>query len=383
MDAKEIEKIKEGLKKSPIFNFSLGSKELFHSNFIAWLAEKYPKNTGKLFSQFLKKQNGDITIIKVEREAQNRDMCLFFANGQELIIENKVKSIPNRDQLENYSSGSSDNQNFILLTLVDPAFELPDDWAKLSYFELSGLMEIIYSDLGDSYEAGIINDYIFVITSLSKIFQNINVNLNDKFNFYSVNKDDIYSTLNDLRMGDVYQKLKYQMLAVKVYELLRKVFPDEKIFFDDIINRFKDRSPEKIKDKAKQVGCFYFGCGMSRSQGLMEVAYVVKKGLFLTVQIQGDHYRQMVQGYAGYGKDAKKVASVLMEKRLWFNFGQIDGNPKEYPIGTKVFNKYGETDFYRSVSLSPEFTIEQVIGFVVNDIKVIKDGLIFINKLAR
>lgn len=30
------------LSSSPLFNLSLSSKELFHSNFLAWLAQHYP-----------------------------------------------------------------------------------------------------------------------------------------------------------------------------------------------------------------------------------------------------------------------------------------------------------------------------------------------------
>ena len=70
----KIEKIKDELKKSPIFNFSLGSKELFHSNFIAWLANKYPQETGKLFSRFLKDKSGDVSIVMAERELKHRDL---------------------------------------------------------------------------------------------------------------------------------------------------------------------------------------------------------------------------------------------------------------------------------------------------------------------
>lgn len=31
------------LKKSVLFNLSLGSKELFHSNFLAWFIELFPE----------------------------------------------------------------------------------------------------------------------------------------------------------------------------------------------------------------------------------------------------------------------------------------------------------------------------------------------------
>lgn len=374
MEGIDLEKIKDGLKKSPVFKFSLGSKELFHSNFLEWVALKYPEITGELFSKFLKNREGDITIKKVEREKENKDLWLFFSNGQELVIENKVKSLPDRDQLEAYSRESSTNQNFLLLTLVEPDFEMTAGWNILTYAELSVLMDDFYAGLSDSYYKQILNDYIFVIKSLGKMFENIGVKASNKFSFYSSKDDLFYATLGDLRMGDVYQKLKYQSLSRCVYNDLLKIFQNESIYYNDGINRFKKKSLVKIKDKERQEGAFYFGSGMTRSQGMMEVAYVLTKGLFLTIQIQGNQYKKMIQGYSGY-KDSKKVAEMFREKKLWFDFSHVVGHLKEYPQRDKIFNKYGDKDFYRSVALKPEIEIEDIMKFIRTDIQNIKDRL--------
>ncbi len=372
MEKFEIEKIKNELKKSPIFNFSLGSKELFHSNFIAWIANKYPERTGKLFSRFLKDKSGDISIARAERELKKKDLHLFFTNGQELIIENKVKSIPSLEQLESYSKESLKNQNFLLLTLVQSRITRNTKWSILTYAELADLMVNFYSGVNDVYYKQIIQDYIFVISSLGKIVENIIVEPNDKYDFYSANTDNIFEILSSLRLGSMYQRLKYQKLANRIYEKLVIIFPEAKIYFKD-------------EKKEQKEGCFYIDSGAPPGRspdGFMEVVYVIKKGLFLTVQIQGKNYRQMVQGYAGYGKDSKKIADSLRAKKLWFNFNHIYKDPKEYPRGDKAFNRYGEIDFYRSVSLNSEFTVDQIVRFVVHDIEVIKKKQNAINKLV-
>ena len=41
----------EQLKKNPVFQLSLSAKELFHSNFLYWIASSYPK----LFNRVMKK----------------------------------------------------------------------------------------------------------------------------------------------------------------------------------------------------------------------------------------------------------------------------------------------------------------------------------------
>ena len=76
----KIKKISGKLKKSPIFNLSLGSKELFHSNFIDWLAKNYPQESAKIFARFIKNQSGDISIVKTYRELDHTDVHFFFTN---------------------------------------------------------------------------------------------------------------------------------------------------------------------------------------------------------------------------------------------------------------------------------------------------------------
>lgn len=43
----------EKLKISPLFNLSLSSKELFHSNFLYWIGRTYPSEFGGIFSKYL------------------------------------------------------------------------------------------------------------------------------------------------------------------------------------------------------------------------------------------------------------------------------------------------------------------------------------------
>ena len=50
----------EKLNNNPIFQLSLSSKELFHSNFLAWLAED--KNTQALFKKILSTWLGEDTF---------------------------------------------------------------------------------------------------------------------------------------------------------------------------------------------------------------------------------------------------------------------------------------------------------------------------------
>ena len=56
------------LKESPLFNLSLSSSELFHSNFLYWVANNYKKEFGEMFAPYLKEVPSDLTIHNVYRE---------------------------------------------------------------------------------------------------------------------------------------------------------------------------------------------------------------------------------------------------------------------------------------------------------------------------
>lgn len=102
-----------GLKNNPVFAMSLGSKELFHSNFLEWLLtdETLKDKTNGLRDLLI--GSSKQKIFHVYREKYNFD--LLIANGEETedepknkeinytVIENKFKSIPRIDQLREYS----------------------------------------------------------------------------------------------------------------------------------------------------------------------------------------------------------------------------------------------------------------------------------------
>ena len=97
-----IEEIVKNLKSSPIFNLSLSSKELFHSNFISWLIVEYPIEMWSILSKYttLKKDNFKIVKDSVKREENHIDIMFEITNEIEIftvIIENKVKLKSNKN----------------------------------------------------------------------------------------------------------------------------------------------------------------------------------------------------------------------------------------------------------------------------------------------
>lgn len=115
----------EKLNNNPIFQLSLSSKELFHSNFLTWLAED--KNMRTIFNRIMKfwmkddKWEFDDNQMMVKREYNHFDFCIckkvrnYHTNKEQetqaeeyipgpiiFVLENKFKSLPYKEQLEKY-----------------------------------------------------------------------------------------------------------------------------------------------------------------------------------------------------------------------------------------------------------------------------------------
>jgi hypothetical protein len=115
---------------SPMFHLSLSSKELFHSNFISWLFLNYREECSKIMRTFIDDNEGSYSIKNVKREEKNRDLIIYFENElgfkKKLTIENKLKSLPNLKQLEEYSLDKTESDYFLLLSLTKPIFSEED-----------------------------------------------------------------------------------------------------------------------------------------------------------------------------------------------------------------------------------------------------------------
>lgn len=354
----------DAIKASPLFQLSLGSKELFHSNFIAWLAGKYPEQVGKLFSPYLKDTTGDLTITRIEREQKNIDVHLFFVNGQELILENKVKSIPYIKQLEEYSKGHTDNQNFLLLTLTRPEFTKIDKipvldifWHTMSYRQLAESLKALVPATTGQYDKLILEDYIYFITFISDVMEDVDVKESDLFTFYKPETDPTLQLLQNIRMADVYLKIKYQSLGALLAKRVHKELPDTKVHFG-------------TRPKVLERGTIYIGPGMIRAQGIIDIFYLLEDNLYITIQLQERRYSQLLQGYDGYGKATRAYAERLLEKNQWFQFNHIKEDIKVYPTQDhKTFNKYGLTDFYQSINFDDTYQVSTILDAIIHDVR--------------
>ncbi|MGH8998873.1 MAG: PD-(D/E)XK nuclease family protein [Acidimicrobiia bacterium] len=100
----DLASICEDLRAQPLFHLSLHSKELFHSNFLAWLCEAHPDAAVQVFSRWVPARP-QAKRLRVQRERSNLDLAIELPGLTPLVVENKVFSPPDDQQLDDYANG--------------------------------------------------------------------------------------------------------------------------------------------------------------------------------------------------------------------------------------------------------------------------------------
>jgi PD-(D/E)XK nuclease superfamily len=329
------------LKRSPLFSLSLGSKEHFHSNFLSWIGTVYPQQTGRLLARFLQHQSGDCSLAaEPDREKQNIDVWFKFKNGDELILENKVKSIATKGQLEDYTDEQlarrGGQKNFLLLSLTRPHFVKGDafpigntTWHFLDYAGLAALMSNLIGTISESYHREILRDYVQFSMILDRIGKCADINF--EVDTFSFNRGRIVELLKSVRMDDVYLKQKFAIIAEELAQRLEEGFPDK-------IKRDNWKSAKKRRNDT--AGTILVNPDMTRAQGVVDMKCVIRPGLCRGVQIQENKYKKLVEG-----THAKHIAERLKSDGLWFDFPPSFNPKTTYPLHGNGFNHYGK-EFY-------------------------------------
>ncbi|NHN34386.1 PD-(D/E)XK nuclease family protein [Paenibacillus agricola] len=365
-----------GLEQSPLFQLSLASKELFHSNFLSWLLLQYPALGAEVLARWIGEEGSSCSINRVEREQKNRDLVVYFtaAAGQSkvLTIENKVKSTPDLAQLEKYANGSGDQDYFLLLSLTRPSFMMGDSiqlqngkvWAFLNYKRLGELLEPLCEPIRQSspYHAFLLRDYVSFIKKLHRVGQSAELNpAVDNYDWYAPSNRWL-SRLRTLRLYDLYVKHVHAQLAWEFHKRMESEIPSLPLTLETAW----ENAP---------VGHAFTNSGMTKGTGLSEIKYVVGtlsgKPVVLGVQIQGEQFRLFVESRI----KAKEMAEMLLQEKEWFRFDQIDlFEGQVYPIRRgQTFNSFTTTFQYQYVKLK-ECSIQELIRISVNCIAKLHDN---------
>lgn len=382
MDKEDNSKYYDTLRESPMFQLSLSSKELFHSNFLYWISmvshDMFKDVISGLYACVNKMSPTDLWTdnYEVRREADHFDLCVVEPvvvkkkrKGEEktehkvvFILENKVKSIPSLSQLNEYKGKSKEARGRLLLSLADEfpkknelLSEILKDWTLVNYNMLSEVLINLangkYSDKLNDYQHTLIMDYSESIKALHNIQKDWSVKMESPFFLND-------PQLKRLRIADVKDKMRFSQMSVLLYSSLGDL-TDKIILGADRKNIFKD-NPSKI-------GSIFIGWGMTRAQGLLEIKILIESNVVLLIQIQGDQYRHGIELY-GSGKSDQENWNVYSDypSTGWFlnSFKQSYG---EIRPTNKAYNKFGNEFLYKSITIPEKSTVGDIIHMITDD----------------
>lgn len=380
--------IKNTLTSSPLYNLSLANKELFHSNFLAWVGNKYKNSFKWLFTEELKlKWPKNLEKFSVEREDKHFDITVVDDDrSPKIIIENKVKSVPTKEQLERYRNTQGCNNCLFILMTMTSALHNQDNangWKIVTYDMLSSALSNLYDKLNqnnstildkwDSYHLSLLDDYIVYIENLQKIIN------------YFDTEDALLESSNDsikkeLRIHDICGKRKAQILFQKLVERLQE-------------NKYEVVNDEKyLSDNNLKVGWGY------TDKPVVEVKFKINED-YLVIQIQGNQYRHAVEYFdetinkriekkgKSFGPSKEGITYLVENYNDLFCFQ--NNEPKHYPFKADKFGQRANPGYckycngkigsnnkiscfvYQWVEIPNNLKIDELVSYVLTDVSKI------------
>lgn len=404
----------EHLKKSPLFNFSLGSKELFHSNFLAWLGENDSTRTifVGIIKDFLSKSKKKIDVswledfiknptqFDINREFMHFDLCIKRNNKPVLILENKVKSLPYFEQIDKYhkkviekKAWKDCNISYVLLTLIDDFIDrerIEKEWIIVSYKELADSLNIL--NLGcqnNVYQHFIIDDYRYLVNTL------ISIKDNWTFSDTLLLDENNVKGLNGLRILDLAQKLQINRLYL---ELVNKI--------TNVGIAIKSESFWNLKNTKHKMK---IGIGYSNKSALLDIVVFLDKDInkiedkkdninTLHIQLQGSQYRHayefeidqkqydiLAKSIARSKAYTEKVAAISKKEPTINNYSEWLGQSLNNQILTGTlkpslnsYNSYkgkgnGKCSLfiYHYYEINQKAKIYNIVDYLIDDIRQI------------
>ena len=339
-----LEELCRTLWKEPLFHFSLTSKELFHSNFLAWLAERWPEQVVSHFEPMLQ-PNADRTGAAPEREYRHFDLVLRFDGFEPLIIENKVFSIPRLKQLRDYSESidrvaTLSSATRCLLSPVAPDW-LPNakGWVHFGYIQLIDRLKDLAPLLADAtvYEAETVDSYVRMMKAILLVIDHATRNVErDSFQLPSI----VQVELEKVRLADGCGKLR----ADAIRGLLETRLANE-----GHLESFKIES------------------SLTRKKPLIEVFFAASDDVDVGWQLQESQWRLAIRTRHGRAHVGVEERMRLAEANAeWFDFTILDrALERELPAprertGLGPWRKF-DPDFIYQYRLVPGISTRQVL----------------------
>ncbi len=292
-DRKQISKILDCLGENPLFHLMLGSRELFHSNFLFWLMDQDKRLIGRLLEVTV----DDADQCRIEREKYGVDLAILDLSTDRIlaVVENKVKDMPRRDQLEQYSSKKPfKDADKILLSMEPPQFDCHElGWRTLSYSVLAERINRASKSPNQEHPT-IIALYVKLLQDMSKLFQFMREQDKKCLRYWfcrsealKMESSEVDKKLDSRRLLDIFNKRRAGALLNEL---------DQAIGEDDISDHLirVPRPSDSIENKI----AIHSHTNLMNKNPI--VSFVLNKRvngrrLGLGVQVEGRQYRRFIE----------------------------------------------------------------------------------------
>ena len=338
-NSNELLTLRNKIENTLNYQLSLSNLELYHSNLFAVILEKSEFINHTFFSDVVD-INKKYTDLKVYREKNSIDLTIEVIDEDRkthvIFIENKVKSLPDENQLVRYSEKDS-NAKGILLSLVKPGFKLTDSWFRRSYGELIEYYSDLLNKVDDTFRL-FLTDYIDYMKNVEVFIEKISHGES-----YYLEKSN-NKVLEGMRLRSVIEKIHYANLQNKIADLGYKTYSG------------------RIR------GGHHFGIDLP----------IEGTTSSFDIQIQGNQYRHKVN-FSIEDKerlgDLERICDIIKEKTCLFNFN-LENNPiLEKSSSRKKWKAYYKKDFYDYAHIRKDVSCKKLIDYIKEDVKKIEENL--------
>ena len=331
----ELLTLRNKIENTLNYQLSLSNLELYHSNLFAVVLEKFKFINHKFFSDVID-INKKYTDLKVYREKNSIDLTIEVIDEDRethvIFIENKVKSLPDENQLIRYSEKDS-NAKGILLSLVEPGFDLPNTWFRRSYGELIEYYNDLLGKVDETFRL-FLKDYIEYMENVEEFIGKVSYG-ESYFLEESNNK-----VLDGMRLRSVIEKIHYANLQNKISDLGYKTYSG------------------RIR------GGHHFGIDLP----------IEGTTSSFDIQIQGNQYRHKVnfslEDKAKLG-DLGRVCDSIKEKTCLYHFNLEDNQILEKSASKKKWKMYDKKDYYDYAHIKKHVSSKELIDYIKMDVKKI------------
>lgn len=358
------------LENSLIYQMSLGSKELFHSNVWAWLIEQDARFIGVFFLDF------DMTAYElcgVSRESHHRDLIIWLKKkGEEkkshyLVIENKIKSLQQENQLSQYSE---DLDKCVLLegaftgiknTLADHIQIKKIKWTFVCYEDIAARIREVMrvSDIWTETQRRQIEEYCCVIECINDLLHECLKETEGRVIFYN----DKIKQLQKLRILDIYTKFKGNQILQYIKSKLSDLEKTKPSGFELDINQ-----------------------NFSHGHATLDFRYTNNDSdyrddyLIIGVQLEGDQYRLLAEKSAKRRKAETLFGEFSKSEIGWFdaNFDEKAKDRRLRERTTHMKRKYNSYQTDRYIFVYQHFDIknwpyDHLVELIRSDLKKAKE----------